>query len=174
MTFFLSLVLIVLVIGAAITDLRWHKIPNRLTFPAMAFGIVGHGVMNGIEGIWFSLGGLLLGLVLLIGFYALGGMAAGDVKLLAAVGSFLGSLDVFLVFLSTTLLGGIYALGMMIQELGFIGMFRRLGLIVKTVCVTGNVRIALAGNDQTEMKLRYGLVIALGTLTFQFWYWPGL
>jgi len=174
MTFFLSLGLIALVVGAAITDFRWHKIPNMLTFTAMVFGIVGHGVVHGVEGIWFSLGGLLLGLGLLIGFYALGGMAAGDVKLLAAVGSILGTLDVFLVFLSTALLGGIYALGMMIQALGFRGMFRQLGLIAKTFCVTGKVGMALAGNDQTEMKLRYGLVIALGTLTFQFWYWSGL
>lgn len=174
MSAFLSVVLVILVVGAAFTDFRWHKIPNILTFPAMALGIAGHGIMNGAEGITFSLGGLLLGFGMVIGFYALGGMAAGDVKLLAAVGSILGSLDVFLVFLSTALLGGIYALGMMIQHLGFMGMFRQLGLIVKTFFVTGKIKFAFAGNAESEMKLRYGLVIALGTLTFRFWYWSGL
>ena len=113
---FLSLLVIILVVGAALTDFLWHKIPNILTFPSMGVGIVGHGVAYGWEGLGFSLGGLGLGLVLLLGFYAMGGMAAGDVKLMAAVGAFVGPLNVFLVFLMTAILGGFYSIGMMIQR----------------------------------------------------------
>lgn len=170
---FLSLLVIILVVGAAFTDFRWHKIPNILTFPSMGVGIVGHGLVNGWDGLGFSLGGLGLGLVLLLGFYIMGGMAAGDVKLMAAVGAFVGPLNVFLVFLMTAILGGFYSIGMMIQGLGFRGMLERVGMMFKTLFLTRKVKMAFVGNDESEVKLRYGLVIALGTLTFQFWYWIG-
>lgn len=169
----LSLFVIILVVGAAFTDFRWHKIPNILTFPGMGVGIVGHGVTQGWDGLGFSLAGLGLGLVLLLGFYAMGGMAAGDVKLMAAVGAFVGPLNVFLVVLMTTILGGLYSIGMMIQGLGFRGMLGHVGMMFKTLFLTGKVRLAFAGIGESEVKLRYGLVIALGTLTFQFWYWIG-
>lgn len=169
----LSLFVIILVVGAAFTDFRWHKIPNILTFPGMGVGIVGHGVTQGWDGLGFSLAGLGLGLVLLLGFYAMGGMAAGDVKLMAAVGAFVGPLNVFLVVLMTTILGGLYSIGMMIQGLGFRGMLGHVGMMFKTLFLTRKVKLAFAGNDESEVKLRYGLVIALGTLTFQFWYWIG-
>lgn len=171
---FLSLLVIVLVVGAAFTDFRWHKIPNMLTFSGMGLGILGHGIINGWDGLGFSLGGFGLGLVLLLGFYALGGMAAGDVKLMAAVGAFLGPLNVFLVFLMTAILGGFYSIGMMIHVLGFRGMVTRVVMMFKTLFLTGKVQMAFVGNGGTDVRLRYGLVIALGTLTFQFWYWIGI
>jgi len=170
----LSLLVIMVVVGAAVTDFRWQKIPNLITFPSMVVGIVGHGVVHGWDGLSFSLSGLGLGLVLLLGFYAMGGMAAGDVKLMAAVGSFLGPVNVFLVFLMTAILGGFYSIGMMIQSLGFRGMVEHVALMFKTLFLTGKIKMAFAGNTESEVKLRYGLVIALGTLTFQFWYWIGI
>ena len=62
----------------------------------------------------------------------------------------------------------------MIQSLGFRGMWERVGMMFKTLFLTGKVKMAFAGNDESEVKLRYGLVIALGTVTFQFWYWIGI
>jgi len=170
----LSLLIIVVVVAAAITDFRWQRIPNAMTLPTILLGVLGHGMIQGWEGLGFSLGGLGLGLGLLLGFYAMGGMAAGDVKLLAAVGSILGPVNVFLVFLMTAMLGGIYALGMMVHQFGLLGMVQRLGLIFKTFVLTGKLKSALEGNDQAQLKLRYGLIIALGTLTFQFWNWVGI
>ena len=79
-----SLILaIVLMIGAA-WDLRFHKIPNWLTFPAVALAITYHSSMNGFSGFLFSLEGIGVGIAILIPFYLLGGMGAGDVKLLGA------------------------------------------------------------------------------------------
>ena len=170
----LTLLVIIVVVGAAVTDFRWQRIPNLLTFPSMAVGIVGHTVIHGWGGLGFSLSGLGLGLVLLLGFYAMGGMAAGDVKLMAAVGSFVGPLNVFLVFLMTAILGGFYSIGMMIHELGFRGMLEHVGRMFKTLFLTGKIKMAFSGNAESDVKLRYGLVIALGTLTFQFWFWIGV
>ena len=174
LTLLLSLFVVILVVIAAVTDLQQHKIPNRLTFPAMLIGVMGHGVIHGLEGIGFSLEGLGLGFMLLFGFYLMGGMAAGDVKLMAAVGSFLGPINIFLVFLMTAVLGGFYSLGMMIQDFGLGGMSSRLRVIVKTFFLTGSVKLAFSCDDPHQKKLRYGLVIALGTLCYQFWYWVGI
>ncbi len=170
----LTLLLFAGVLVAAVTDLRWHKIPNALTFPTMVVGLIGHTLGDGLNGFLFSIGGLVLGLGLLLGFYVLGGMAAGDVKLLGAVGAILGPLEVFLVFLMTALLGGLYALGVMVHQVGIAGAFQQIGLIIKTFFLPGKVGIAFAARNSTQPKLRYGLVIALGTLTFQFWYWIGV
>ncbi|MDT7041000.1 A24 family peptidase [Candidatus Nitronereus thalassa] len=170
----LTLFVIMVVVGAAVTDFRKQKIPNILTFPSMVVGIAGHSLVHGWQGLGFSLSGLGLGLILLLGFYAMGGMAAGDVKLMAAVGSFLGPLNIFLVFLMTAILGGFYSLGMMIHVLGFRGMLEHVGGMFKTLFLTGRIKLAFAGNAESEVKLRYGLVIALGTLTFQFWFWIGI
>jgi len=170
----LTFLLVAGVLLAAVTDLRWHKIPNALTFPTMVFGLIGHILGDGLEGFLFSIGGLVLGLGLLLGFYILGGMAAGDVKLLGAVGAILGPVEVFLVFLMTAVLGGLYALGVMVHQLGITGTIQQIGLIGKTFFLTGKVGIAFASRSASQPKLRYGLVIALGTLTFQFWYWIGV
>jgi len=70
----LTLLLFAVVLLAAVTDLRWHKIPNALTLPTMVVGIVGHTLADGLGGFLFSVGGLVLGLGALLGFYALGGM----------------------------------------------------------------------------------------------------
>ena len=63
---------------------------------------------------------------------------------------------------------------MMIQCLGFRGMLSHVGRMFKTLFLTGKIKLAFAGNTESDVKLRYGLVIALGTLTFQFWYWIGI
>lgn len=104
----------------------------------------------------------------------MGGMAAGDVKLLGAVGSIVGPGNIFLVFLVTALLGGLYSLGMMVQAFGLWGMVQRLALIIKTVLLTGKLHLALESKERADVKLRYGLVIALGTLTVHFWQWIGI
>jgi len=171
---FLSLFVLVVVVIAAITDFRWHRIPNILTLPSATVGIISHSLISGWDGLASSLAGLGLGLCLLLGFYALGGMAAGDVKLLAAVGAILGPLNIFLVFLMTAILGGFYSIGMMIHLLGVKGMLVRVGTMFKTLFLTGKIHLAFEGNAQSDVRLRYGLVIALGTLTFQFWNWVGI
>lgn len=170
----LSLLVMILVVSAAVTDFLWQKIPNVLTFPSMMVGILGHTILNGWEGLGFSLSGFGVGLILLLGFYVMGGMAAGDVKLMAAVGAFVGPVNVFLVFLMTAILGGFYSIGMMIHGFGFRGMLAHVGMMFKTIFLTGKIKLAFEGNRESEVKLRYGLVIALGTLTFQFWYWIGI
>jgi len=115
-------------------------------------------------------GGLGLGFSLLIVFYVYGGMGAGDVKLLAAVGAVVGPLNVFVGFLFASLLGGLYALAMMGWHLGLAQTAERIKIIlVSMVFMKVNVAASL---EQTALpKLRYALVLGLGTLMGQGYQW---
>lgn len=152
---------------AAITDVRYGRIPNAVTGPLAMLGLVVHGVTEGWDGILFSLEGLGLGLGILLLFYALGGMGAGDVKLLGAVGAVIGPVDVFVAFLTTACLGGLYAIGLMVVTWGLPSTAERVRAILTTWFVTKVLTVSVPGDRQP--KLRYGLVIGLGTLASQAW-----
>ena len=157
--------LTVVLLTAVTTDLRSRRIPNWLVYPSMVVGIVYNTWVGGINGLFFSLQGLGLAVLLLVFFYIAGGMGAGDVKLMGAVGSFLGPLDLFRAFLYVALVGGIYALIIIIRVDGFKGAIKRSGLMIvnlyskityKPVCISCTER------EETP-ALYYGVAIALGT-----------
>jgi prepilin peptidase CpaA len=93
---------------ACVTDLRTRRIPNMLTFSA-AVGALGYHAFGGWIGLAGSIGGLLLGLALFLPIYLLRGMGAGDVKLLAALGAWLGPASVAWVAIYAAIAGGIMA-----------------------------------------------------------------
>ena len=97
-------------LAASLTDLAHRRIPNVITYPLAACGLVFHFASAGTNGLIFALTGILAGAALLLPFYMLGGMGAGDVKLLAASGSILGPFGIFTAALYSALAGGIYAL----------------------------------------------------------------
>jgi prepilin peptidase CpaA len=92
-----------------LTDTFYTKIPNYATLALLITALLYHYHIGGLPGLWLSMQGLLLGLALLIVPYLLGGMGAGDVKALAALGSLLGPADIFQMFLITALVGGMFA-----------------------------------------------------------------
>ena len=74
---------------AALTDLRMHRIPNYLTVPAALSGLIYHTLAPTGWGLWVSLAGFGVGFALLLP-WLVGGGSMGDVKLLAALGAWLG------------------------------------------------------------------------------------
>jgi len=101
--------LVVALIGC-VTDLRTRRIPNVLTFSAAAAAVVFHGVNTGLAGIGHSLSGLAVGLVLFLPLFALRGLGGGDVKLLAALGAWMGPGATVWMALWAALAGGPLAL----------------------------------------------------------------
>jgi len=75
---------------AVASDLRFHRIPNWLTLPALLAALLISPWAGGTSGPLQAAAGAALGLALLVGPYALGGMGAGDVKALMALGAWLG------------------------------------------------------------------------------------
>jgi prepilin peptidase CpaA len=152
---------------AGVTDLKSSKIPNWLTFSAMVGGLLSHSLLNGLSGLLFSAKGLGLGLALFILLYAMGGMGAGDVKLLAAVGSFLGAEGVFSAGMMAMFLGGLYAMAMMISRAGMRASLKQMATILQSwILMPGSVA-AWTPPDKAQPQLRYALVIGLGTLLSQ-------
>ncbi len=158
---FLGMVLIV----ATVTDLRFQKIPNMLTFPVMVMALTYHGITNGLDGLLFSAGGLAVGFALLILPYLLGVMGAGDVKLMGAVGAILGARGAFMAFLFSGIAGGIYALIIvLIRGKECRVWVTRYGTMLKTFLFTGNFIPIPAGKNENTPRLFYGVAIASGTL----------
>jgi prepilin peptidase CpaA len=159
-------ILAVTVVIAAVSDLLYSRVPNWLTFPVTILALALHFVDAGTQGLLFSAGGWLTGFALLIGFYALGGSGAGDVKLLAAVGALSGSSRVFSIFLYSALFGGVYALGIVVYSIvsrtGWADAGRRLRVEGTSLFLTGGSVQPLAASVRTYPKLRYAIVIALG------------
>lgn len=159
---FLTVILII----AAISDLRSHKIPNWLTFSTIGAGIVYHTYTKGYQGFLFSIQGVFLGFAFLLVFYFMGGTGAGDVKLMGAVGGLLGPKGVFTAFLFTALLGGIYAIVLLVLHggFGFKDKVKRYGMMLRAFIFTNRMIYIPPENKGKKPVLCYGVVIALGTL----------
>ena len=160
------LLLLLILAVAAITDCRSRRIPNWLTLPAMVGGMVYHTAASGFQGFLFSVEGALLGLALLILFYLAGGMGAGDVKLMGAVGSLLGPKGVFFAFLYTAIAGGVLAVALLLWKGHLAGMFRRYGTILKTFLITRQILHVPPGEKKDLPALCYGVVIGVGTAVY--------
>ena len=107
----LIIVPLLLILGAAtLLDWREHKIPNVLTFGAALFGLILQGSLNGPAGLGLAAAGWIVCLVCFLPFYVNGGMAAGDVKLMAAVGAFIGPAAGIFACLFTLIAGGLIGL----------------------------------------------------------------
>ena len=81
----------VILIVAAYIDGKQLKVPNWITFPMVLSGLLYHSVVSGWGGAGDSLSGIGWGLLCLLPLYAVGGMGAGDVKLMAGIGAWLGA-----------------------------------------------------------------------------------
>lgn len=158
------IVLTALLITAIYTDLQWSRIPNWLTFPAIAIGIVVQAWMGGLHGALYSVAGLGVGMGLFVLLYACRAIGAGDVKLMAAIGSMLGPSGALSVAALSVLAGGIYALGAMGYQWGLAVTSRKLTFATYGAFVTGGA--TGIGDLQLPFRLRYGLAIAAGTLLF--------
>jgi prepilin peptidase CpaA len=162
---FLIIFLSIILIAAAVNDLRFQKIPNLLTYPAMAITVGCHVVMNGLDGLLFSAGGLALGIAVFILPYLMGGMGAGDAKLMGAVGAVLGAKGVFVAFLFTAIAGGVYALILLlVRRRAFKGFWQQDVATLKTFMFTKQFIPISGDNNEKKPKLCYAIAIALGTL----------
>jgi prepilin peptidase CpaA len=155
-----------IVLTAAAMDIWQQRIPNWLTLTSMAIALGLHTFKAGEAGFVFSLGGIALGIALLLAFYWLGGMGAGDVKLLGAVGGFLGPSGVLAAFTFTAVLGAGYALVLYFNHWGLRTGIHRIATRLVTFVLTGHPGPPSPA-DAALPKLRYGAVIALGTVITQ-------
>jgi len=162
----LALILVVaLVLLASYSDLRWRKIPNCLTVPAIALGFFLNFQGNSWNGLISACLGLLVGIGLLMLPYLLGGMGGGDVKLMGALGVMLGSYPVINVFLYASLVGGAIAIGVAIANRSLIETLKKGWLFFKCIFLF-QAPLAGASLFKKSLAIPYGLAIAAGTLIY--------
>lgn len=101
---------LVVAVAACATDLRWRRIPNILTFGAAAGAFGYYLSAGGGSAVAWSVAGWFLGGALFLPLFALRGLGGGDVKLVAAIGAWLGPASVVWVALWGAVAGGVLAL----------------------------------------------------------------
>ncbi|MDI5921136.1 A24 family peptidase [Halomonas sp. LR5S13] len=174
---FLLLGLVLLLIwSAAAWDLYQRRIPNRLVMAGAVMGILLQGVLAGPSGVLAAITGLLVGLAILLPGYLLGVTGAGDVKLMAAVGTFLGPFGVFQAALASILVGGVIALGFVASSLfqpRAISPWSRYSLMFRTLVTTGRpLYIPPVVGEVMGRKFPFAVSIAIGTTAWMTWPWP--
>jgi prepilin peptidase CpaA len=100
---------------AAVIDVRTRRIPNWFTVPVLAAGLLFHSLTGGWGGLLMAIGGFVTGFGILLVLWLTGGGGGGDVKLMGAVGAWLGPWHTFIVFL---LSGGFAAFFSLLVLLG--------------------------------------------------------
>ena len=160
-------ILILLLAGAAVCDYRTHRIPNWLVLSGAVFGVIYNTAMY--DDILFPLAGLGLGLLLFLPLYLIRAMGAGDVKLLAMVGAFLGPGATFIAAVASMIVGGVLAILFALVRGTALRMFRnlatlfQLGLFGAIAKSAPDLRISA---DVSAGKLPYGVAIAIGTIGY--------
>ncbi|WP_370279038.1 prepilin peptidase [Pontibacterium sp.] len=154
-----SLLLLTALVIAVISDLRRHRIPNWLTFWTLLGGLMLQFAFIGYDGLLSGLAGAGMGLVLLIPFYLLGGMGAGDVKMMAAVGTLLGYQSVMLAAAFSICLAGAYAIFLVTYKGEWTQLLQRYSVSLKTKSY-----VAPDANSVTNRRFPFALAIAGGTV----------
>jgi prepilin peptidase CpaA len=155
--------LLLMVSIAAVNDLSSRRIPNRLLLAGLACAQMLH-LMSATPGasLLAALGGMGVGLAAFLPFYLLRGMAAGDVKMMMAVGAFTGPAEAFQIAVLTWCLGGVMALAMVTLRGRLRLALGNLGRMMFGVITPGAEAVA-PGEHQSAGSMPYGVAIALGT-----------
>ena len=155
-----ALLLIVLMISV-ITDLKSRKIYNKVIFPSLLLAFLLNGLLFSWSGLLNSLLGLLTGFGILLIPYLMGGMGAGDVKLLALVGTIKGASFVFITAIYMGVIGGVIGLFVFLFRKGIL---HRLKMLSYSLCgIRYGMKIGI-DQDGLHATFPYGVAIAGGAL----------
>lgn len=166
----------VFALSAGVTDWRWRRIPNWLTFPAATIALIVHIVAGGWPGARSCLLGAALGLGILLPFLLIRALGGGDWKLVGALGAFFGPARLIEVLIYTLLINAAMALALIVIK-------KRIG---KTLGNLGQLmaaffRLRLPGPELTidnpeAAKVPFGVAAAVAVLLYTAWQhpWGGL
>ncbi len=158
-----------ILVEAAVIDGLKLRVPNWLTFHFVIGGLAFAAWSGGSPGLLWSLGGAALGLALLLPLYAIGGMGAGDVKLLAGVGAWMGPALTLGAFVATAITGGLMAVAMVAwsgQYARHWAMFQTIGQEIVTVRDPVLLSEKAAVRKPSMMLLPYGIPITVGSIAY--------
>ena len=165
---------------AAIRDLQTRRLPNWLTVSGFTAALLMHTVMGGVAGLGFALLGFAAGFGLLLVLWLIGAAGGGDVKLMGALGAWLGAALTFRVFLASTAIAAIATAAVLMVGL----LCRGFGSVKQRCLASGSAGRPLCSMDsearrnrrQRQRLMPYAVPVALGTwlVLAVAWYTTGL
>jgi len=162
--------LLAVLLGAAVYDVRYRRIPNWLSVGGVLLGLsLNTFLYQGWPGLSFALLGMAIGFGVYFSLYMLRAMGAGDVKLMAAVGAIVGWHDWFGIFLITAIVGGAMALILMATHKRVRKTLWNVGFILSEM---KSGRPAYMGKEELDVRspkalgLPHGAVIAVSCIFF--------
>jgi len=151
-------------------DVSQHRIPNTLSLGGIVLGIALQTWTSGISGLVAGLSGMAVAGAIFLPFYLLHGMGAGDVKLMGAVGAFLGPHDALLATGLSLGAGGAIAFIILLVRGGLAPLARRYWATLKCFLVTRKlIHQPPARGEVAAMKFPYAAAIGIGTVTAMWW-----
>jgi prepilin peptidase CpaA len=162
---------------AAVTDVVEFRVRNLLTLPLIVSGLVYHAATGGSAGFTTSLAGFAFGIGVLIVPWLLGLMGAGDAKLLAGVGAWLGLPGAIATFIAASAITFVYASILIIYR----GKIRESLMLMKVIgyrfLALGTyfgkddlVEQCFAGPDRRQRVIPFGAMVPLGILGALLWF----
>lgn len=148
---------------AVLMDLTTHRIPNWLILSLVVICMGLQSWAGQWGGLFIAAQGLMVGLLCFLPFYLFGAMGAGDVKLLAAVGTALGPSTVFVSALMTIIAGGLIALVYIGMRGGLGAMYRRYLCMALLLAQRQPQYLAPVSGEAAALRFPYALAIACGT-----------
>ena len=160
-----TIVVLGIALVAVICDLRSRRIPNVLTFGAALAALIYGTLDGGGPGLMQALTGWFLAAALFFPLFALGGMGAGDVKLLAALGAWLGPADAVYLAIFASMAGGVVGIAVALYH----GYLRQALSNVWVMLMQWRVRglgpvTGLTLKDTQAPKLAFAIPITIGAV----------
>ncbi len=167
---------------AAVTDVWKFKVYNLLTFPLLAAGLLYHGMTGGAAGLAASFLGAGAAFFVMIVLYVLGGMGAGDVKFLTALGAWLGLPLTLYVFLAGCIVGGVYSTVLIVWASSMKEVLLNMQILLLKLSSLGRhlssedrVGEEMARSDRRRRLVPFSAMMAVGLVATLVWLWyhPG-
>lgn len=160
----LIIILSAFLLVAVIYDLISHRLPNCYLLLGLLMGFLLQSLTVGLDGLMGGGLGVLTGFALFIPLYAVGGMAAGDVKLMAVIGSFLGVAGALWAGACSLIAGAVLGICYLLYK-------KQLGKLLNRYWAMASLRthIPAQEDDAARHRFPYAIAIFTGTLISLFW-----
>ena len=156
---------VILVLIAGWVDWRTRRIPNWITVSGFLFGIAANSLLAGWQGAKSSAEGAGLALLLLLPLVLLRAFGAGDWKLMAAVGAFLGPFLCLFILFGSILVSGLMAIVEVMRRGRALTTFRNMVVLVRGFFSFGlRAHPEISLDNANLMRLPFGVAVAVATV----------
>ena len=165
----LQALLAALAIAAAAFDLRARRVPNWLSLAGVVLGISGNLWLGRWPGLWSSLEGLGLALLIYLPLYLLRAVGAGDAKLMAAAGAIAGPANWIVIMIFTALFGGVAAIVLIAIKRRWRSTFANLRTMIASIgwgLAPYRADARLDVRNPEALRLPHAVMIACGALAY--------